>query len=292
MLSKKEVCMRIASWKVGFVSVVVAGTMLSVGWSGTAGASTVAQWTTRHQKSVSAVVAAGIKFGEHPSETTCRALDKAVRRAKGESMPSEDKAEWHAALVDIGKGSSACAKDDVSKAVDKELGDGAGALAKFIVYLADHRSKVGSRLLQELVKATSKTSTATTPPTTSAPTTTRPTTPTTTRPTTPTTTLTSQAKEAVAEARQYLSTEGFSMQALITQLDSPDGGQFSVADATAAVDSLTTVNWTDEAVREAKSYLSTEPFSCTALITQLDSPDGGQFSVAQATYGATQAGAC
>jgi len=54
----------------------------------------------------------------------------------------------------------------------------------------------------------------------------------------------------------------------------------------------TTQPCADEAVREAKSYLSTEPFSCTAFITQLDSPDGGQFSVAQATYGATQAGAC
>jgi hypothetical protein len=85
--------------------------------------------------------------------------------------------------------------------------------------------------------------------------------------------------------------EGFSLQGLIGQLDSPDGGGFSVHDATVAVDSLT-VNWNAEAVREAKSYLQTEPFSCNDLIQQLDSPDGGQFTVAQATYGATQAGTC
>ena len=141
----------------------------------------------------------------------------------------------------------------------------------------------------------SSTTTAPAPTTTApAPTTTAPAPTTTTAPapTTTATTLASQTKEAVAEARQYLTTEAFSKQALITQLDSPYGGHFTATQATAAVDSLTTVNWTDEAVKEAKNYLTTEPFSCQALITQLDSPYGGHFTAAQATYGATQAGAC
>jgi hypothetical protein len=97
--------------------------------------------------------------------------------------------------------------------------------------------------------------------------------------------------EAVQSAKQYLSTEAFSQQGLIDQLDSSDGGEFTVNQATVAVDGLTT-NWNNEAVQSAKQYLSTEAFSCNDLIAQLDSPDGSEFTVAQATYGAQQAGAC
>jgi hypothetical protein len=100
-------------------------------------------------------------------------------------------------------------------------------------------------------------------------------------------------KNAVQAAKQYLNAEpGFSQAGLIAQLDSPDGSGFSVADATAAVDSLT-VNWDAQAVDAAKNYNSSiGGFSCSSMIQQLDSPDGGQFTVAQATYGATQAGDC
>jgi hypothetical protein len=103
--------------------------------------------------------------------------------------------------------------------------------------------------------------------------------------------LTQQQQSAVQQAHQYLSTDAFSQQGLIAQLDSPDGGGYAVNDATVAVDSLT-VNWNAEAVQAAKEYLKTEPFSCSDLIQQLDSPDGSQFTVAQATYGAQQAGDC
>ena len=104
-------------------------------------------------------------------------------------------------------------------------------------------------------------------------------------------TLTQQQKSAVAEAKQYLSTQAFSLQGLIDQLDSPDGSGYSVNDATVAVDSLT-VDWNAEALQAAKEYLKTQPFSCTDLIQQLDSADGSEFTVAQATYGAQQAGDC
>jgi hypothetical protein len=120
---------------------------------------------------------------------------------------------------------------------------------------------------------------------------------TTTAPPTTTTTaprgpvLTQQQQTAVAEAKQYLSTESFSQAGLIAQLDSPDGGGYSANDATVAVDSLTE-NWNAEAVQSAKDYMQTEPMSCADLIQQLDSPDGDQYTVAQATYGATQAGDC
>ena len=95
----------------------------------------------------------------------------------------------------------------------------------------------------------------------------------------------------MSQAKDYLNLEGFSQQGLIDQLDSPDGGQFSVSDATVAVDSLN-LNWNNEAVQSAKDYMNLEPMSCDALIAQLDSPDGGQYTVAQATYGAQQAGDC
>jgi hypothetical protein len=52
------------------------------------------------------------------------------------------------------------------------------------------------------------------------------------------------------------------------------------------------VNWNDEAVQSAKEYLQSQPFSCNDLIQQLDSAYGGEFTVAQATDGAQQAGAC
>jgi hypothetical protein len=78
---------------------------------------------------------------------------------------------------------------------------------------------------------------------------------------------------------------------LIAQLDSPDGGGFSANDATVAVDSLTT-DWNAEAVQAAKDYMNYMPFSCQDLINQRDSPDGDQYTVAQATYGAQQAGDC
>jgi Host cell surface-exposed lipoprotein len=103
--------------------------------------------------------------------------------------------------------------------------------------------------------------------------------------------LTQQQKSALSSAKQYLALEGFSQQGLIDQLDSPDGGQYSVNDATVAVHSLNE-NWNNEAVQSAKSYMKLEPKSCDALIAQLDSPDGGQFTQAQATYGAQQAGDC
>ena len=104
--------------------------------------------------------------------------------------------------------------------------------------------------------------------------------------------LTEQEQQAVAAAKQYLSSgEGFSQQGLIDQLDSSAGDGYSVNDATVAVDSLT-VNWNAQAVIAAKGYLATQPFSCTDLIQQLDSQAGSEFTVAQATYGATQAGTC
>ncbi len=102
--------------------------------------------------------------------------------------------------------------------------------------------------------------------------------------------MTQQQQNAVQDANSYLSAEpGFSQQGLINQLSGPGGDGFSVADATAAVDSLT-VDWNAQAVDDANNYNSTVGgFSCSGLVQQLEFD---QFTAAQATYGATQAGDC
>jgi len=101
---------------------------------------------------------------------------------------------------------------------------------------------------------------------------------------------TSGDKEALVAAKQYLSSQAFSMKGLIAQLDSPYGSQFTVAQATYGAEH-TGANWNKEALLAAKEYLRSQAFSMKGLIAQLDSPDGGQFTVAQAIYGVEHTGA-
>lgn len=96
---------------------------------------------------------------------------------------------------------------------------------------------------------------------------------------------------AARSARQYLDISGFSRRGLIQQLSSDAGNGYDVADATAAVDSLT-VDWNEQAVRSAKQYLDISGFSCSGLIEQLSSSAGSKYTKAEARYGAQQAGAC
>jgi len=84
---------------------------------------------------------------------------------------------------------------------------------------------------------------------------------------------------------------GFSRDGLIQQLSSDAGDGYDVSDATIAVDSLD-VDWSEEAVRSAKNYLSMTGFSCDGLIEQLSSSAGDKYTRSQAIYGAKQAGAC
>ncbi len=103
--------------------------------------------------------------------------------------------------------------------------------------------------------------------------------------------LTRPQQNAVRSARSYLDMKGFSRAGLITQLSSEYGEGFSVADATAAVDSLT-VDWNENAARAGASYLEMKGFSCSGLIEQLSSEYGDGFTTSQARYGAAAAGAC
>ena len=103
--------------------------------------------------------------------------------------------------------------------------------------------------------------------------------------------LTAAQRNAVRSANSYLRMSGFSRQGLIDQLSSEFGDNYSVGDATVAVNSLST-DWNAQAARSAVSYLALSGFSCQGLIDQLSSESGNKYTVEQATYGATQAGIC
>lgn len=103
--------------------------------------------------------------------------------------------------------------------------------------------------------------------------------------------LTGPQKNAVRSANQYLRMTGFSRDGLIAQLSSEFGDGYSVADATAAVDSLD-VDWNENAARSAKQYLNMTGFSCNGLVEQLSSSAGDKYTPSQARYGAEAAGAC
>lgn len=106
---------------------------------------------------------------------------------------------------------------------------------------------------------------------------------------TPTTTrsgFTPAQDQAIAKAKSYLGFAGFSKQGLIQQLEFD---QFSTADATFAVERLEAtggVDWNEQAVKKAKSYLSFTSFSLPGLVQQLEF-DG--FTPSQAQYGANTA---
>lgn len=146
---------------------------------------------------------------------------------------------------------------------------------------------------------TRKTTTTTEEPTTTteAPTTTTTEAPTTTTTEAPTTTTTeapsmspSQA-QAVGAAEDYLAFSHFSRQGLIDQLSSEYGDQFSVADATFAVDWVSP-DWNEQAAGSASDYLEFSSFSCQGLIDQLSSEYGDQYTLEQARYGAQSVGIC
>jgi hypothetical protein len=103
--------------------------------------------------------------------------------------------------------------------------------------------------------------------------------------------MTVAQQQAVDSARSYLSTGGgFSRAGLIKQLSSSYGEGFPGDVAIFAVDHLQ-VNWNEQAVKSAKSYMSTgSGFSRAGLIQQLSSSYGEGFTPAQAVYAANKVG--
>ena len=96
-------------------------------------------------------------------------------------------------------------------------------------------------------------------------------------------------QQALDSAKSYLDMgTGFSRAGLIDQLSSSAGDQFSVADATWAVDH-SGADWYAQAVMSAKGYMKMGGFSRASLIDQLSTP-AEQFTLAQATYAVNQVG--
>ena len=87
---------------------------------------------------------------------------------------------------------------------------------------------------------------------------------------------------ALASAKNYLRTMGFSKKGLIRQLEFEG---YSTEEATYAVNNCG-ADWKEEAVRVAKNYLNTMSFSKQGLIDQLEFEG---FTSEEASYGAEQA---
>ena len=93
-------------------------------------------------------------------------------------------------------------------------------------------------------------------------------------------------ENAIAKAESYLDYTAFSKQGLIEQLEYSD---FSSADATFAVEHIEAnggVDWNEQAVKKAKSYLEFTSFSLQGLVEQLEYSD---FTPSEAQYGASTA---
>jgi hypothetical protein len=90
-------------------------------------------------------------------------------------------------------------------------------------------------------------------------------------------------QNAVRAAEDYLEVSAFSRQGLIEQLEY---SEFSTADATFAVDSIT-VDWNLQAAKAAQDYLEVSAFSRSALIDQLMYSG---FTASEAAYGVSTTG--
>ncbi|WP_460774623.1 Ltp family lipoprotein [Microbacterium sp. GXF7504] len=98
---------------------------------------------------------------------------------------------------------------------------------------------------------------------------------------------------AVRSAESYLRMTGFSRTGLYEQLTSPYGEGYDGADAEFALSYLEQngkVDWNQEAVESAQSYLNMTSFSRQGLYEQLTSEYGEAFTPEQAEYALSQVG--
>lgn len=172
-----------------------------------------------------------------------------------------------------------------------------GSKVEFAIKVSDPAAAAsvatGSMTLDGTYLVSSMTMPTTSPsvssPAPAAPATTAPAAPATSAPAAPAGPTVSQ-QQALDSAKSYLDMgTGFSRAGLIDQLSSSAGDQFSVADATWAVDH-SGADWYAQAVMSAKGYMKMGGFSRASLIDQLTSSAGEQFTLAQATYAVNQVG--
>ena len=96
---------------------------------------------------------------------------------------------------------------------------------------------------------------------------------------------------AIRAAETYLASMPFSREGLIQQLSSEYGSQFPLDDAEFAVNYLeenNLVDWNEQAVKAAESYMNSMAYSRDSLVQQLSSEAGSKFTPKQAEYAASQ----
>ena len=101
-------------------------------------------------------------------------------------------------------------------------------------------------------------------------------------PTDPLDGFTASQRNAIRQAKSYLDYSSFSRIGLIEQLSSEYGSRFSAEDATFAIEYLedkNEVDWNEQAIKQAESYIESSPFSRQGLIDQLSSEYGSQFTL-------------
>ena len=99
--------------------------------------------------------------------------------------------------------------------------------------------------------------------------------------------------EALEAASSFIEQKAFSRQGLLNQLTSSYGSQFTLKEATAAVDYLEEnelVDWNAEAVEAAKSFSDITNLTKQDLYNQLTSKQGAGFTKAQAEYALKELG--
>lgn len=103
--------------------------------------------------------------------------------------------------------------------------------------------------------------------------------------------LTVEQENAIRSAENYLEFMPFSKQGLIDQLSSSAGDGYPQDVATFAVEHIEgDVDWNEQAVKAAESYLDLMSFSRSGLIEQRTSDAGDGYTREQAEYAADQVG--
>lgn len=103
--------------------------------------------------------------------------------------------------------------------------------------------------------------------------------------------MTTEQENAIRAAENYLELMPFSKQGLIEQLSSPAGDDYPEDVARFAVEHIESdVDWNEQAVKAAESYLDLMSFSRSGLIEQLTSDAGDGYTREQAEYAADQVG--
>ena len=96
--------------------------------------------------------------------------------------------------------------------------------------------------------------------------------------------VTQEYKNALSKAIYFATRDNLSKKAIYAQLTSDYGGQFPADAAQYAIDNLTGIDWSANALAQAKYFYTRGGLSKSAVYDQLTSEYGGQFTASEAQY--------